>query len=75
VLAWACRLNAPAPVTLCLLPLCSLLLQHLPGLYAVAMVAASLLLGGAVRVIPFTLFGTYLSWAYLRFVQSRNGAR
>jgi hypothetical protein len=51
------------------------LVQDLPGLYAVAMVAASLLLGGAVRVIPFTLFGTYLSWAYLRFLQSRNGAR
>ena len=49
--------------------------QHLPGLYVVLMAAGSLLLGGAVRVVPFTLFGTYLAWAYLRFVQARNGVR
>ncbi len=53
----------------------ALTLQHLPALYAVAMVGASLVLGGAFRVIPFTLFGTYLSWAFLRFVQTRNGVR
>lgn len=50
-------------------------LQHLPALYAAAMVGGSLALGGAVRVIPFTLFGTYLGWAFLRFVQTRNGVR
>ncbi|KAL4434357.1 hypothetical protein ABPG75_000798 [Micractinium tetrahymenae] len=49
--------------------------KHLPGLYVGLMVAGSLLLGGAVRVIPFTLFGTYLAWAYLRFAQTRNGVR
>ncbi|EFN51672.1 hypothetical protein CHLNCDRAFT_139902 [Chlorella variabilis] len=49
--------------------------KHLPALYAAAMVGGSLALGGAVRVIPFTLFGTYLGWAFLRFVQTRNGVR
>ena len=49
--------------------------QHLPGLYILGAGAMSLLLGGATRVIPFTLFGSYFSWAYLRFVQSRNGLR
>lgn len=49
--------------------------QHLPGLYILGAGAMSLLLGGATRVIPFTLFGSYFSWAYLRFVQSRNGVR
>ena len=34
-----------------------------------------MLLGGALRVIPFTLFGTYAAWAYLRFLQSRDGVR
>ena len=50
-------------------------LQHLPGIYGVAMVAGSLLLGCALRVISFTFCGTYLAWAYLRFVQARNGVR
>lgn len=49
--------------------------KHLPGLYIAAMAGGSLVLGGAVRVLPFTLFGTYLAWAYLRFVQTRNGVR
>ena len=50
-------------------------LQHLPALFAAVMVGGSVLLGGALRVIPFTLFGTYAAWAYLRFLQSRDGAR
>lgn len=49
--------------------------KHLPALFAVTMVVGSLILGDAIRVIPFTLFGTYLSWAFLRFVQTRNGIR
>ncbi|PSC67919.1 transmembrane 115 [Micractinium conductrix] len=49
--------------------------KHLPGIYGVAMVAGSLLLGCALRVISFTFCGTYLAWAYLRFVQARNGVR
>ena len=52
-----------------------LLLQHLPGLYAVGASAGSLLVGGATRIIPFTLFGTYFAWGFLRFVQTRNGVR
>lgn len=35
----------------------------------------SLALGGALRVIPFTLLGTYFAWAYLRFLQSNSGVR
>lgn len=50
-------------------------MQHLPGLFISVVVVGSLALGGAVRAIPFSLFGTYLAWLYLRFVQSRNGVR
>lgn len=49
--------------------------KHLPGLFISVVVVGSLALGSAVRAIPFTLFGTYLAWLYLRFVQSRNGVR
>lgn len=56
----------PAP------PLC---MQHLTGLYVLGAAAASLALGGAVRVITTSVGGAYLAWAYLRFVQTRNGVR
>ncbi|PRW59366.1 transmembrane 115 [Chlorella sorokiniana] len=49
--------------------------KHLPGLYVLGASVAALVLGGATRIVPFTLFGSYLSWAYLRFVQTRNGVR
>lgn len=44
-------------------------------LHIAAASAAALALGGAVRVVPFVLLGTYAAWAYLRFVQKRNGVR
>jgi hypothetical protein len=49
--------------------------QHLPGLYVLGAGIASLALGGAVRVATSSLGGAYLAWAYLRFVQTRNGVR
>lgn len=58
------------------LPLFSpVVLQHLPGLYVLGASAASSLIGGATHILPFTLFGSYFAWAYLRFVQMRNGVR
>lgn len=56
-------------------PLPLLFLQHLPGLYVLGASAAASVIGGATRIIPFTLFGSYFAWAYLRFVQMRNGVR
>ena len=50
-------------------------MQHLPGLYVAGASTVSLVLGGATRVIPFTLFGSYFAWTYLRFLQTRNGVR
>lgn len=66
--------------TKCMLPLPALRtlrssVQHLPGLYVAGASAVSLVLGGATRVIPFTLFGSYFAWTYLRFLQTRNGVR
>lgn len=49
--------------------------KHLPGLYVAGASTVSLVLGGATRVIPFTLFGSYFAWTYLRFLQTRNGVR
>lgn len=49
--------------------------QHLPGLYVAAASVAALAVGGAVRVLPFVLLGSYSAWAYLRFIQTRNGVR
>lgn len=49
--------------------------QHLAPLFALGMTVGSLVLGGAIRVVPFVLFGTYFGWAFLRFVQTRNGVR
>lgn len=70
-----CPCTSPPSCRLAPLPSLPIHLQHLPSLYVILMAAGSLLLGGAVRVIPFTLFGTYLGWLYLRFVQTRNGVR
>ncbi|GAQ91651.1 hypothetical protein KFL_008260030 [Klebsormidium nitens] len=46
--------------------------KHVPSLFVLVSVVLSLLAGDAVQLLPFILFGTYGSWLYLRFFQTRS---
>lgn len=46
-------------------------LQHLPVIFNLLTVTGALVLGSVVKTVPFVVFGTYISWFYLRFFQSK----
>ena len=45
--------------------------QHLPAIFIALTVTGALVLGTVLKTVPFVLFGTYASWFYLRFFQSK----
>lgn len=45
--------------------------KHLPVIFNLLTVIGALALGSALKTVPFVIFGTYISWFYLRFFQSR----
>lgn len=49
-----------------------MLVQHLPAIFIALTVTGALVLGTVLKTVPFVLFGTYVSWFYLRFFQSKS---
>lgn len=45
--------------------------KHLPAIFIALTVTGALVLGTVLKTVPFVLFGTYASWFYLRFFQSK----
>jgi hypothetical protein len=50
---------------------CLCCVQHLPAIFIALTVTGALVLGTVLKTVPFVLFGTYASWFYLRFFQSK----
>ena len=48
--------------------------QHLPVIFVALTVTGAVILGSVLKTVPFVLFGTYVSWFYLRFFQSKSEA-
>lgn len=46
--------------------------KHLPAIFILLTVTGALVLGTVLNTVPFVLFGTYVSWFYLRFFQSKS---
>lgn len=44
----------------------------MPSLFVLVCIVLSLLAGDAIQLLPFILFGTYGSWLYLRYFQTRS---
>lgn len=47
------------------------LLQWLPSIVLVLLIAASFFIAEAAMYLPVILFGTYMSWIYLRYLQKK----
>lgn len=45
--------------------------QHLPSIYVLSIILASIILGGTLNNIPTVLLSTYFAWIYLRFLQTK----
>ncbi|KAL3138155.1 hypothetical protein ABBQ38_005383 [Trebouxia sp. C0009 RCD-2024] len=45
--------------------------KHLPAIFNLLTLTGALLLGSFIKTVPFVVFGTYISWFYLRFFQSK----
>eukprot|EP00884_Botryococcus_braunii_P011854 jgi/Botrbrau1/2066/Bobra.0047s0031.1 len=45
--------------------------KHLPSIYVISIILASIVLGGSLNNIPMVLLSTYFAWVYLRFLQTK----
>ena len=49
-------------------------MQHLPGIFVLLTITGAVILGSVLKTVPFVLFGSYVSWFYLRFFQTKSEA-